>query len=148
MPQLDVREATEADLPAILNVYAQPELDDSRVLSLEEARAQWRRIHAHPDYKLYVAVRDGAVIGTFALLIMPNISHLGASAGIVDQVGVLREHQGQGVGKLMMEHARQICRRAGCYKMMLSSNLKRQQAHAFYESLGFEKHGFSFKIHP
>jgi len=143
---VSVREATEADLPAILRVYAQPELDHGRVLDLDQARGQWRRIHEHPDYKVYVAELDRGVVGTFALLIMPNISHLGAPAGIVDQVGVLPQHQGRGVGRLMMEHARDICRRAGCYKLMLSSNLKRQQAHAFYESLGFEKHGFSFRL--
>ena len=39
-----------------------------------------------------------------------------------------------------------ICRQKGCYKMMLSSNLRRTGAHAFYESLGFEKHGYSFRI--
>ena len=36
------------------------------------------------------------------------------------------------------------CRRAGCYKLALSSNLKRADAHRFYDSLGFERHGFSF----
>ena len=30
--------------------------------------------------------------------------------------------------------------------MALSSNLKREAAHAFYESLGFEKHGYSFRV--
>jgi GNAT superfamily N-acetyltransferase len=44
----------------------------------------------------------------------------------------------------MMEHARDACRRAGCYKLALSSNLKRADAHRFYDSLGFERHGFSF----
>ena len=29
---------------------------------------------------------------------------------------------------------------------MLSSNLKKIEAHAFYESLDFEKHGFSFRV--
>ena len=29
---------------------------------------------------------------------------------------------------------------------MLSSNAKRERAHAFYESLGFERHGFSFRV--
>ena len=145
---INVREAAEADLPAILRIYAQPELDDGRVLDVDGARKQLHRIHEHPDYKIFVAEVQGAVVGTFALLIMPNISHRGAPSGIVDQVGVLPEQQGRGVGKAMMDHAREICRRAGCYKLMLSSNLKRERAHAFYESLGFEKHGFSFKIDP
>ena len=37
---------------------------------------------------------------------------------------------------------------AGCYKMALSSNLKREAAHRFYDSLGFGRHGYSFLIEP
>ena len=55
------------------------------------------------------------------------------------------EWQARGVGKAMMRFARARCRKAGCYKLALSSNLKRAAAHRFYESLGFEKHGFSFR---
>jgi GNAT superfamily N-acetyltransferase len=46
----------------------------------------------------------------------------------------------------MMQYAIQLCRRAGCYKVTLSSNLKRKSAHEFYESLGFQRHGYSFLI--
>ena len=42
-------------------------------------------------------------------------------------------------------HAIGLCREKGCYKLMLSSNLKRARAHAFYDSLGFERHGHSFR---
>jgi len=40
----------------------------------------------------------------------------------------------------------QIAKEKGCYKLTLSSNLRREAAHAFYESLGFTKHGYSFLI--
>jgi GNAT superfamily N-acetyltransferase len=52
--------------------------------------------------------------------------------------------QSKGVGKLMMEFALKYSKEKGCYKMSLSSNLRREKAHQFYESLGFKKHGFSF----
>jgi GNAT superfamily N-acetyltransferase len=48
----------------------------------------------------------------------------------------------------MMEFARSRCREAGCYKMALSSNLERDAAHAFYDTLGFERHGYSFRVRP
>jgi GNAT superfamily N-acetyltransferase len=48
----------------------------------------------------------------------------------------------------MMDEAAAIARGKGCYKLILSSNLKREAAHAFYESLGFERHGYSFRIGP
>jgi GNAT superfamily N-acetyltransferase len=46
----------------------------------------------------------------------------------------------------MMEYALQLCSKKRCYKAALSSNLKRKKAHAFYESLGFERHGYSYRV--
>jgi GNAT superfamily N-acetyltransferase len=64
----------------------------------------------------------------------------------VEDVAVAPERQGQGIGRAMMEHALAECRKAGCYKLALSSNVKREGAHRFYESLGFERHGYSFAV--
>ncbi|HVR97338.1 MAG TPA: GNAT family N-acetyltransferase [Thermoanaerobaculia bacterium] len=141
-----IRLATKQDLPAILRLYAQPGLDDGEMLPLDEAARLFARIESYPDYHLYVAETGGEVVGTFALLILENLSHLGARSGLVEAVAVSPEQQGQGIGRLMMEHALERCRTAGCYKMALSSNLKREQAHAFYDSLGFERHGYSFRM--
>jgi hypothetical protein len=46
----------------------------------------------------------------------------------------------------MIKRALQIAAGAGCYKMTLSSNLKRVDAHRFYESTGFRQHGISFSM--
>jgi GNAT superfamily N-acetyltransferase len=145
-----VRQADEADLPGILAIYAQPALDDGDVLTVEDARAWLRSLAAYPSYKLYVADDDGAIAGTFALLVMANLAHRGAPSGIVEDVGVAPERHGRGIGKLMMEHAMRVCAAAGCYKLVVSSNARRTSAHAFYESLGFEQHGVSFhvKLYP
>ena len=95
-----------------------------------------------------MALADGAIAGTYALLVLDNLAKRGARTGIVEDVAVLPARQGQGIGRAMMAHAREQCRAAGCYKLSLSSNLCRQAAHRFYESLGFERHGYSFVIRP
>jgi len=84
------------------------------------------------------------VVGTYVLQIMEKLGKRGTPAGVVEDVAVLPARHGQGIGRAMMEHAREACRAAGCYKLALSSNLKREDAHRFYDSLGFERHGFSF----
>jgi GNAT superfamily N-acetyltransferase len=141
-----IREALEEDLPGVLALYAQPGLDDGQTLSVEEARLHYRRFKQYPNYRLFVAELNGEIVGTFALLIMDNLAHLGAPSGVVEDVVVTLKHQSQGIGRRMMEVALENCRQSGCYKMALSSNLKREAAHAFYESLGFEKHGYSFRV--
>jgi len=141
-----MRPATEADLPAVLDLYAQPALDNGSVLSLNEARRILARFAEYPDYTLYVAEHGGRIVGTFALLVMDNIGHLGTPSAIVEDVAVAPEFQGAGIGRIMMDFARDVSREKRAYKLMLSSNAKRERAHAFYESLGFERHGVSFRI--
>ena len=143
---LTVRAATAADIPAVLALYAQPDLDDGKVLPVDEAVALFERFARYPDYTLYVAEQDGAVVGTFALLVMDNLGHLGSPSGIVEDVVVAPARQSGGIGRIMMQFAMERCREKDCYKLVLSSNAKRERAHAFYEQLGFERHGFSFRV--
>ena len=143
-----IRAASNADLPAILRLHAQPEMDAGCVLSLAEAERLFDRMARYPDYRIHVALRDERVVGSFALLIMDNLGHQGAPSGVVEDVVVDPRCQGQGIGKAMMREALRLCGEKGCYKVTLSSNLRRARAHAFYESLGFERHGYSFKITP
>jgi GNAT superfamily N-acetyltransferase len=75
---------------------------------------------------------------------MDKLGKRGTPAGVVEDVAVEPSRQGQGIGRAMMAHAIEECRKAGCYKLALSSNGKRKDAHRFYESLGFERHGYSF----
>jgi GNAT superfamily N-acetyltransferase len=142
------REATKADLPDILRLHAQPDMDDGHILSLAEAERLFDHMARYPDYKIYVAIRDNRIVGTFALLIMDNLGHQGAPSGVIEDVAVDPPCQGQGIGKMMMQHALRLCGERGCYKVALSSNFKRERAHAFYESLGFERHGYSFCALP
>jgi GNAT superfamily N-acetyltransferase len=143
---LTMREATQADLAAVLSLYAQPGLDDGQALALEDARAIFSRFARYPDYRLFVASMQRKVVGTYALLIMDNLAHRGARSAVVEDVAVAQASHGQGIGRAMMRHAMQCARLARCYKLTLSSNFKRTSAHAFYESLGFTRHGYSFLI--
>ena len=143
---VQIREATAADIPGVLAVYAQPELDDGKVLPVAEAVALHQRFARYPDYTLYVALEGSEVVGSFALLVMDNLGHLGAPSGIVEDVVVAPRRQASGIGQAMMRFALDRCREKRCYKLVLSSNAKRERAHAFYEKLGFVRHGYSFRV--
>lgn len=144
--EITLREADENDLRAILSLYAQLGQDDGSVLALDEASKVFAKIKSYPDYRLHVALDGERVIGVFALLIMDNLGHLGTPSAILEDVVVAEGLRGQGVGKRMMEYAHDLCRRKGCYKMTFSSNINREAAHRFYESLGFRRHGYSFYV--
>lgn len=144
--QFQIRKATSEDLPAVLKLYGQKDIDNGDVLGLKEAKDIFSKFMLYPNYSLYVAEITGKVVGTFELLVMDNLAHKGQPSGVVEDVIIDAEFRSQGIGRQMMEYAIDVCRKNGCYKMTLSSNLKRERAHQFYENLGFEKHGYSFLI--
>jgi len=143
---IEILEAKKEDLPSILKLYAVEDIDNGDMLSIGKAEVIFNRMQSYPNYKIYIAKYNGKTVGTFSLSIMDNIAHLGKSSGLVEDVVVDNTMRSKGIGKIMMEYAMKICKENNCYKMSLSSNLKRERAHSFYEKLGFEKHGFSFLI--
>lgn len=149
MVELDtitIREAEKRDLPGVLALYAQPDLDDGKVLPTIDAERIFDRFARYPDYTLYVAELEGRIVGTFALLIMDNLGHLGAPSAVVEDVAVGPLLHSRGVGRAMMAFAMERAKEKHCYKIVLSSNAKRERAHAFYENIGFERHGYSFRV--
>jgi GNAT superfamily N-acetyltransferase len=143
---LEIREATGDDLAEVLALYADQDMDGAGVLSLAEARDLFERIRRNRDHRLFVARVDGATVGTFALLVMPNLGHGGTAAGVLEDLVVAAPWRGRGIGEALVGAAIDLCRQKGCYKLTLSSDLRRAGAHAFYDRLGFERHGFSFRI--
>lgn len=146
-PTYAVRTAKEEDLPAILDIYGEVGLDGGHRMDLERAREMLARFSAYPDYRLFVVIDSvGKVIATYALLIMDNVAHNGRPIAIVEQIAVKRSRQGQGLGTYMMQHAMREATLKGCYKLGLSSHTRYEHAHAFYDKLGFTRHGYSFYV--
>jgi GNAT superfamily N-acetyltransferase len=146
MPRIEIRDARDGDLQGVMRVLAESGIDDGVSFTLDEAREHLQHMRCSPNFRLLVLLADGVIAGTYSLWIMDKLGKRGTPAGVVEDVAVLPGMQGQGIGRAMMEHALAVCREAGCYKLALSSNVKRAPAHRFYESLGFERHGYSFAV--
>lgn len=149
--KLLVREARRGDLPVVVNLLA--EMDAAKVpmapMPLSRAERIFREMSRYPDYRCYLAF-EGATstvpVATFSLLIFDALVHGGAREALLDGVVVTAARRGQGLGRAMIQEAMRLSAASGCYKLALSSNLKRADAHRFYESLGFQQHGVSFAI--
>ena len=139
-----MRQAADTDLPAILALYQQ--VDGEPSIDIERALVLFDRMTLYPCYRIYLAMLGKQIRGTFSILIMDNLAHAARPVGIVENVVVDQRWRGQGIGREMMAFARQYCRKAGCYKMMLSSDQSRIHAHRFYQALGFARHGYSFAV--
>lgn len=149
-PKAEVRDATEADLPRIVELLAQLSLDEQREELgpplPESYRAALREIADDSRQRLVVVEADGRIVGTAALIVVPNLSHQGRPYATIENIVVDEAERGAGYGELLLRFALDEARRAGCYKLALTSNKQRRDAHRFYGRLGFRATHEGFRI--
>jgi len=138
--------ATMDDLPQVVALLASLNGPEEPAMPLNRAAEIFRRIATYPDYSIWLLSGPQGLLGTYSLMIMDNLGHGGAPEAIVENVAVSSVHRSQGAGTRMMRHAMDQARQRGCYKLVLSSNIARERAHAFYDRLGFSRHGISFQV--
>ena len=141
-----IRRATPEDLTRLLELYELLDVGDAPELAPGEARRIFDALAEMPGHEIYVAESEKGVVGTFALIFIGGLAHGARDSGLVEDVVVASDARGQGIGKAMMRFAMRRCAERRCYKLALSSHRCREQAHRFYEALGFGKHGYSFLV--
>ncbi|HEY5109485.1 MAG TPA: GNAT family N-acetyltransferase [Acidimicrobiales bacterium] len=102
-------------------------------------------IAATPGTDVLVAERDGEVVGTCQLLTFRHLQHRGGRCAEIESMHVRSDLRGRGVGGLLLEAAVDAARAAGCYRVQLTSNAARTDAHRFYEHHGFTPSHVGFK---
>ena len=144
------RRAAAADLPAIVALLADDVLGREREApgpSLDPAyAAAFAAIERDPNLLLAVAEQEGRVVGVLQLSFIPGLSHRGMWRGQIEAVRVAAGERGAGLGRTMLEWAIAECRRRGCGLVQLTSDLRRPDAHRFYEALGFQATHAGYKL--
>jgi ribosomal protein S18 acetylase RimI-like enzyme len=108
--------------------------------------AAFAEIEASRDNALFVAERDGAVVGTFQVTSIPGLVARGRRRSKIESVHVAPECRGMGIGKIMIAHALAFARTLDVGLIELSSNKSRLDAHRFYRNLGFAQSHEGFKL--
>ncbi|MEU1178788.1 GNAT family N-acetyltransferase [Streptomyces sp. NPDC005820] len=148
MGDLDIRAAVSEDIPAIVGMLADDPLGAQRESpdDLAPYRSALERLTADPNQRLVVAVREGRVVGTLQLTIIPGLSRRGATRSVIEGVRVHADERGSGLGTRFIEWAIEESRRENCQLVQLTSDVTRTDAHRFYERLGFEASHVGFKL--
>ena len=148
MTDVVIRRATATDVPGIVAMIADDQLGATRE-SLDDPAPYlkaFEQIDADPNQVLVVAERNGELVGTLQLTIIPGLSRRGSSRGLIEAVRVAAPARGSGLGTTLIEWAIQESRTRGCALVQLTSDKTRTEAHRFYDHLGFTNSHEGFKL--
>jgi GNAT superfamily N-acetyltransferase len=142
-----VRPATEADLGRIVELFELGALVEGKEdgENLEPYAAALAEV-ADQRGGILVAEVQHLVVGVCQLVVFRHLQARGGLCAEVESVHVHPVWRGQGIGATLMEYAVAEARRLGCYRIQLTSNNARPEAHRFYERLGFERSHQGFKL--
>ena len=109
-------------------------------------RAPFAAIERDPNNMILVVDMDGAVAGCAQLTVIPGLGRGATTRGQIEAVRVASGHRGQGLGRWFMQALIEAARGRGCGLVQLTSDRRREDAHRFYESLGFVASHVGFKL--
>mgnify|MGYP000542527224 CR=1 FL=1 len=133
-----LREAQEADLPALLALYTQfkntplPDADD-RIFRI------WGEIIADKNHHVIVGTVDGQIASSCVLIIVPNLTHDQRPYALIENVITDAAHRKNGYASAVLNHAKDIAKNAKCYKIMLMTGSKQESTLHFYDRAGFNR---------
>ncbi len=90
-----------------------------------------------------LALLDGKVVGLISLYIQYRLNYINW-AGEVQQLIVMPQARGLNVGRQLLAWAEKEAHLAGAKVMELSSNIKRHDAHRFYQREGYQQSHYRF----
>jgi GNAT superfamily N-acetyltransferase len=146
--QITIRSAAMEDVERLVELLGHGSLTDpalSETPDLDRYRAALVEIQATTGNDLLVAELAGEVVGMCQVV---RFRHFQAEGGLcceIESVHVHPEYRSKGIGSQLMAAAIDVARQAGCYRVQLTSNLRRLRAHQFYEREGFEPSHVGFK---
>lgn len=145
---MNVRPATEADLPEILRLLLEDRATPSDEMPPDAPcyLEALREMQASGVSCTYVAEHEGRIAGTFMLSFLRHLMRRGALVAQIEAVHIDRPLRGRGLGAEMIRWAMDEARRRRCCQLQLTSNLQREAAHRFYQRLGFRGSHLGMKL--
>lgn len=147
---ISLRTAITEDIDAMVSLMVGGRLDtDARDEPGDRAHyvAALDEIDRDPSATVIVAVNHGVdVVGMLQLITFRHLQHRGGRCAQIESMHVRHDLRYSGIGGKLLDHAVEFARAAGCYRVQLTSNNARRDAHRFYERHGFVGSHRGFKL--
>jgi len=136
--EIRIREAQADDAPTLVRLI----IDLGHPIEEADVRRNLETLSGNGLLPL-VATDGDQVIGMCGISAMVTV-HRPAPVGRVSVMIVEEAYRGRGIGALLVAEAERRLAQRGCRIIEVTSNMKRERAHQFYEKLGYERTSYRF----
>ncbi len=139
---MEIREAKEDDIEQIIALQSQIYRVDS---TSPDANQTLQNQLRDESCKILVGEMDGKVIATGVIYLI-QVPIRGVPYAFLEGIVVDKSLRGKGFGTEFFKEILAVCKHLNCYKILFTSGADREDAHRFYEKLGFKKWGLEFRM--
>ena len=136
---LTIRVAEMNDAAALAHLMCELGYETTK----SEMQTRLKRIASDERYRTFVAVRNSKVCGMIGTLTSLSYEHNDPGGRILALV-TLKTVRRRGLGRALIATAEKDFAQRGIRRVALNARLTRDDAHKFYESLGYERNGWRF----
>jgi len=134
-----IRDATLTDAPALAALMCELGYKTTPA----EMRRRLKSILCDDNYRTLLAEVDGKVCGMIGALAHASYEHNDPSGRILALV-TLSAARRRGIGRALIATAEKDFAQRGIRRVALDTRFSREDAHNFYELLGYERNGWRF----
>lgn len=141
--QLYLRDALDDDVEQLVTLLIGGQIGDGSgnavedIERLEDYADALREIDRTEGSYLLVADLGGQIVGMLQLITFRHFQHRGGRCAEVESMHVAEDRRSTGVGGQLLDYAVSRAKDLGCYRIQLTSNNRREDAHRFYQQQGF-----------
>ena len=133
---MQIRLAEQKDLERLLMLYTQlhdnamPHID-SDIISL------WERMLRDEGHHVILGFHNGKLVCSCVLVVVPNLTHGLRPYALIENVVTHQLHRKKGFGTAILNFAKDIAIKQGCYIIMLMTGAKDSGTLCFYRRAGY-----------
>ena len=131
-----VREIKENELFDLLELCLN--LHESSVPKMtEHLKSVWDTIINDNNHHIIVNEQDGKIVSSCVCVIIPNLTRNVRPYAFVENVVTHSDYRGKGYATDCLNYAKELAKKAECYKMMLLTGSKEDSTLNFYTKAGY-----------
>lgn len=139
---MHIEAATDADVPALTDLLSV--LFDEEVEFTPDPEAQRRgllRIIRNPEVGVVLVAKENSVVLGMVGLLYTVSTAMGGRVALLEDMIVVPEARGSGVGSRLLQEAVAFAEARGCGRITLLTDKTNKAAQRFYQRHGFEPSG-------